>query len=449
MWWAAALLGIAFIGRTYFFETIGGQNWCRAFRQVWSAAAYDLEGNDPYTLTGTMNPPNDDLVAFLYPPFTLPFCKLFALVPLDTAKVIFTTMNVLICLSLGLLTRRALIAQDGAHSPMFSAATAALLTAPVVLSSSTHWGLEDGHFSFLVTLALLAALVAQARQPARPLITAAWLAVASIKVQTMVPFMLLFLRRRDIRTWLFLGLVIIVLLLVAGNPVDLPQRISECLQANATHREPGRSADNSMLNRFSNTLIGFEHVFYRLGMVDRQTITALALTCVLGLGLWLAYLINIQQTLPRGACCSLVSLYSVLFIYHRLYDLSILILPLFYSASRLHTALRPARWCYVWVVAAILLALNAPYGEFLHIQYMQPPSVILRIFVLPSVTYLILSALVALFAAASLETRRGSLPAALTQGEEGLKPTAVLGGQTGSGAGVLAETSGTGAFGIV
>ena len=98
-------------------------------------------------------------------------------------------------------------------------------------------------------------------------------------------------------------------------------------------------------------------------MVHRPTVTVVAMTCVLGLGAWLAY-ISIKRNLPPGVCCSLASLYSMLFIYHRLYDLSILILPLFYSASRLHTTSRPARWCHAWVVAAILLALNAPRGEF-------------------------------------------------------------------------------------
>ena len=429
LWCAAGFLGIAFIARTYFYFTTEPQNWNRAFRQVWAAAAYDLEGNDPYTLTGTMNPPNDHLVAFLYPPFTLPFFKLFALAPWETAKLLLTSMNVLICLSLGLMARRALIAQDGAKAPVLSPAMAALLTAPVFLALSTHFGMQDGHFSFLVTLALLAALTAQACQPARPVRTAAFLTVASIKVQTMVPFMLLFLRRRDFRTWLFLCLMVAALLLVAGNPADLPRRISECLEANATHRVPGQSADNSLLNPFANSLIGFEHVFYRLGMVDRQAIAALAFLCIAVLGFWLAYLINIRTTFPRGAYCSVVALYSMLFIYHRLYDLSILILPLLYSAARLHTASRPARWCYAWVVAAILLALNAPYGEFLQIQYMHPAPAILRILVLPSVTYLILSAMIALVAAASLEARLGLRYSPLTQGEDQARPTAVFAGQ--------------------
>jgi hypothetical protein len=63
--------------------------------------------------------------------------------------------------------------------------------------------------------------------------------------------------------------------------------------------------------------------------------------------------------------------------------------------------------------------------------------------VLPSVTYLVLSAIATLFAAASLEARRGSLQPALTQREEGLEPTALSAGQTGSGASVLVETGET------
>jgi hypothetical protein len=200
-----------------------------------------------------------------------------------------------------------------------------------------------------------------------------------------------------------------------GIPLNCRGNSQHFFDAAAANREPGRTNDNSLLNPLANTNIGLEHVFYRLGLAHPPTVTILALTCTL------AYIINIKQSLPRGACCSLVSLYSMLFVYHRTYDLCTLILPLFYSASRLHTGARPARWCHGWVVAAVLLVLNAPYGEFVRIQIEYPSSQILRIVVLPSVTYLILSAMIALITAASLEAGRFTLRAAPLQRSEALR----------------------------
>jgi hypothetical protein len=428
LWCAAALLGMVFVARTVcFFGDI--ETWPYDFKHLWDAGAYALEGKDPYSIKG-MLPPNDDLPALIYLPSALPFFKLFALAPLSTAWRGWIAVNVLICLSLGFFARRALIAQDGQESAVICPALAAVLSAPVILSLASNFCMDDGHLSFLVTLALLGALTTQMSQPSRPVLTAALLALASLKPQTMLPFLLLFLRRRDFKVWLFLGLMGAALLLAAGDPADLPHKFSAFFEASAANREPGRTNDNSMLNPFANTLFGFEHLFYRLGIAHRQTVTVLAVTCVLGLGAWVAYLINIKGTRPRGACCALVSLYSMLFIYHRLYDLSILILPLFYSASRLHSVSRPARWCHAWVITAILLVLNAPYGEFLRLQTLYSSSAIVRILVLPSATYLILSAMAALIAATALEARRHSAVGSLTPEGKESRPGIAFAGQT-------------------
>jgi hypothetical protein len=415
IWWTAALLGLVFIGRTfYFFQTWESKYWCYDFALLWYSGAHALQGEEPYALqkldpdTWDRKPVNDEdaegLCQLVYPPFALPFFKLFALVPLATAKMIWTTMNVLICLSLGLLARGALLAQDG-DQPMLPPSMAALLTAPVILSLSTHSCLQHGQLAFLVTMALLGALTVQTWQPPRPALTAACLGLASIKPHTMVPFLILFLRSRDIRTWLFLSLIGAALLLAAGDLAELTRRFSAFREAVSSNRGPGRLDDFSLLNEHSYTMMGLEHVFYRIGMVNRPAVTALAFFCTLGIGAWLAYVINRKQPFPRGASCSLVSLYSMLFIYHRLYDLSILILPLLYSASRVNSISRQARWCHAWVIVAILVVLNAPYGELNRFQTLYSSSAIVRIFILPSVTYLIISAVAALYAATSLELR--------------------------------------------
>jgi hypothetical protein len=422
-----ALLALAFIGRTTYLAFYPSEGWGLDFKLLWGAGSYALEGKDPYTFLGLL-PPNQDVPSFHYPPSTIPFFKFAALVSFPTAMTIWTVMNILMCLSFGLMTRRALIAQDGEKAAALTPAMAALLTAPVILSNSLNFGIEGGQTSFLVTFSLLAALIVQGRASPRPALAAAFLALASIKAQTMFPFLLLFLRRGDFRTWLYLCLFVAALTLGAGNPADLPNRIRSMLEGVAAARAPGSVDDFSLLNHFGNSIIGCERPFACLGILDHWAVAALGLACAFGLGAWLTYIITRKQILSRGACCAVVSLYSMVFVYHRLYDLSILIIPLIYSASRLYTASRPARWCYVWVMIAVLLCLNAPYGEFLRIQTLYSSSAILRIGVLPSVTYFILSAIFALVAAAALEARPSTMGAELTQQMEDDKPVGATAG---------------------
>src|ERR1700730_8883625 len=49
VWLSAALLALAFIGRTiYFFQTT--EEWGGSLRHVWLAGSYALHGMDPYTV---------------------------------------------------------------------------------------------------------------------------------------------------------------------------------------------------------------------------------------------------------------------------------------------------------------------------------------------------------------------------------------------------------------
>jgi hypothetical protein len=402
-WWAASVLGLLFLARTaYVFQTT--EEWGHDFTHFWLAGTYGLEGRDPYAVQANA-PPNDDLVCFLYPPHTLPFFWPFALASHPAARVAWTVLNVFLCLSLGFMARLVLGSPGEEQSSTISPALAASLTAPVLLSLSSYFCMLEGQLSFLVTFMILGALATSRFRPDRPAVTALLLFVASVKVQTMAPFMLLFLRRKDLRLWVLLGFLGVAFMVAAGDPADLPRKFAAFFGGNAAHRAPGRPGDNSLQNPFANAMIGFEHVMYRVGVVHPQSASVLALLCTLVLGVWVAYVIRVRRTLSWGACCSLVSFYSMLFVYHRLYDLSILILPLMYSASRLRTPSRPARYCYVWIIVSILFVLNAPYGEFLRIQSLHASSIILRAVLLPSVTYLLLSAMLATVAAASFEAR--------------------------------------------
>ena len=98
--------------------------------------------------------------------------------------------------------------------------------------------------------------------------------------------------------------------------------------------------DFSPANRLSVSIIGIDVILARVGINNRSTIILLTDLALVVLGLSLAHVAARRLDIPRGACCSLVSLYAMLFIYHRDYDLPILILPLIYTRESLWTESR-------------------------------------------------------------------------------------------------------------
>ena len=89
------------------------------------------------------------------------------------------------------------------------------------------------------------------------------------------------------------------------------------------------------------SIIGFEALFYRLGMRDRAMIRDAQYAAVLhdrGVG----YLSRVLEEPAAAAASALVALYSAVFLYHRDYDMVILVLPLVYSVcqARAHACSR-------------------------------------------------------------------------------------------------------------
>ena len=304
---------------------------------------------------------------------------------------------------MGLMARWALTSADGGQHEVVEPGVAALLTAPIILSSGTFLGIDVGSLSFLVTFGLMLAIAVRGRGPGNPALAAAGLAAATIKPQTMIPFLLLFLHRRDRRVCLYLLAFVAGLVLCAVHPADLPRELATMLTSVARLKRLGQVNDYSDSNPHSVNMIGIDRALSCIGFGDRLTImsiNALALAC---LGFWLAYVATWRPVVPRSACCSLVSLYSVLFLYHRNIDLTILIIPLIYSAGRFLSNRGPLRWCYAWVITAVVLSINVPLGLFRRVQGLGPTWGILRAFVLPWSTYLVLSAIAALALATRLE----------------------------------------------
>jgi hypothetical protein len=323
----------------------------RAGRDIW-------EGLDPY------DPARFTKSAFLNPPTAIPLFALFAVVPYRASLIIWTLLNSLFCLALPALARRALYSQEGSFACQSGNNPAAWapprsvmvgLTAALIVSDAFAYGLFVGQLGLLTALALLAALDAQGR--GRRILAGFWLALATIKVSTMSPFLLLFHRRTDLRTWAALVVFCSALCLLAGPPAALPQRLSLTLERIEGLSSPGQVNDYSFQGTQNTSMLGFEHAFYRLGLRNRSAIRILQLTAILALGLWVMGQV-VGNRLPRAALCSLVALYSVVFFYHGIYDTVILTLPLVYCVGRARIEQGRSRWCFAASAISILLVLN-------------------------------------------------------------------------------------------
>ncbi len=320
----------------------------RVGRDLW-------EGLDPYDPARFATDP------FLNPPTALPLFALFALAAYLPSLVVWTLANVLFGLTLPRLTERALSAQARLVASQPAGActwralpprTLAALTSTLLVSDAFSYGLFTGQLGLLTAVALMAALDSQGR--GRPIAAGLWLGLATIKVSTMLPFLLLFLRKPDRRTWITFGLACSAFCVLGGSPALLPRRVSWTLQQIEALSAPGQVNDYSFLGTQNATMIGFDHALYRLGLRNRATIRNLQLIAVGLMGLWLARL-ALSSHWPRPAVCSLVTLYSVLFFYHRNYDTIVLLLPLVYSATRAQTVEGRSRWQFVASSIAIVL----------------------------------------------------------------------------------------------
>jgi hypothetical protein len=312
------------------------------------------EGLNPYA------EPGFHLHPFLNPPTALPLFTLFSFLPRRAGFEIWTALNLLGLAVLPVLTRRMLVGQGrcegGRRPPEMSLCRRVMLglTAALVVSDASFTSLLAGQLGVLTAVLLVAALDAQARQ--RPALAGACLAIATIKVSTMLPFCLLFVRRADRRAWLAMIGTGVVLTALGGSLTELPERLTTLVRRIGEMSRPGAVNDYSYQGTRNANILGFDHALYRLGMRDRPAISAVQTVAVGLLGAWVAWQV-LGERLPRAASCSLVALYAMLFLYHRNYDTVLLVIPLVYSTGRARASRGLAKRLFAASGTAILLVL--------------------------------------------------------------------------------------------
>src|SRR5262249_550145 len=149
-----------------------------------------------------------------------------------------------------------------------SYASVGLLTVAVALSFSCRYGIHLGQLAIVVVLAIMAALRAQAQS--RPVLAGLFLGIASIKAHTMVPFLMLFHRRSDWPTLLVLLALGTASVLLTLPVSELPKTWND-MRANLD--KLNKTINNyEYRNTSSDEIISLAHLFYRLGVRDRNTI---------------------------------------------------------------------------------------------------------------------------------------------------------------------------------
>jgi hypothetical protein len=205
----------------------------------------------------------------------------------------------------------------------------------LTFSDSSLMGFYLGQLSVFVAVMLFAALAAQGT--GRPVWAGVCLSLATVKVGTMLPFLLLFLRKADRWTWVTLIVLVLGFCSLTGRTHELPGRIATIADRIGEFSSPGRVNDYSFEGPRNESIIGLEPLFYRLGLRGRASIRNAQYIGLLMIGAGVAYSVLWGGT-SRPAACALVALYSILFLYHRDYDSVILAMPLVYGACRVRAA---------------------------------------------------------------------------------------------------------------
>lgn len=336
-WWAWTVTGLgllAFVLRTCA-EWPNGTDT----RWFWLAGLDIVAGIDPYRNEFCLTPPTG-----------FPIFYLLALLSFDRALLIWTVLNLGGIAVLVVLARAAIQSAKNSDEWHLSSPAVGVLTAALALSVSCGYGIAVGQMALFTTLMILGAVWARHRE--RPIVAGACLALGTIKIGTLLPFLLLFRRRSDLRAWAVLAAGCLALYLLTSPFLEMPTRLSECLRNIAVAGTPGHM--NNFAHPVCFDVIGFDRAIYFLGIDDRAAVRLGQYAVVLALGVWVAWLVWRRSDLPEAARCSLVAFFAALFLYHRLYDMPILVLPLVYTMGRAQRTTGRQRWFYVASAACVL-----------------------------------------------------------------------------------------------
>ena len=211
-----------------------------------------------------------EIQAFANPPNSFPLFALFAALPRTYSAKIWTIVNVVAAVLLVPLARITLAAQVRGSRIVLPEPSVWALAAIVSLSIPVHFAMNLGQVSIFVAFCLLAALYCQSQHQA--VLAGVFLALATVKPHTAIPILVLYLRKSDLRTWISLAVVTILLTLSTSSISEFPGRIADEMRNVAELSAAGKVNDYSFDNLYDHMIIGFDRTLYCLGLRDRSAI---------------------------------------------------------------------------------------------------------------------------------------------------------------------------------
>jgi hypothetical protein len=292
------------------------------------------------------------------PPTAIPLFALFALTTLPVASAGWYAFNLAALFGILAIAKRVLaVLHPGRVATAWHGEAA--ITVAVALSVASTWGLDAGQLSAWTTLWIYGALLAHAR--GRAAAAGFCLAPATVKIATVLPFLIPSLAWRQWRTWAALGAAVVALPL--AWPSDLVSMAARELRNIAAARQTGLVNDYSFAGPFHDDMLGLEHWLYCLGFRDQALIGGiqLALLAVItALVVWRFR--RRRQPADMALLFALSCTLSCLFLYHRLYDTIILALPLLYCVSGARRSEGVRRMAYLAIAVGLVLVMDFPRG---------------------------------------------------------------------------------------
>lgn len=284
------------------------------------------QGIDPYQAGTWESHP------FLNPPTTLAYFAFLALLPLSWSLFVWSVLDGAMVFGLVFLSNAIFRMHSSEENPYSepNRTDLTLLASALTLSYAAYNHFALGQLGIRVAFLLLLALWAQGR--GKPILAGIGLALATMKIGTMLPFLLLFLRNKDWKTWVSLALSLLLLLVLGFQPWRGLDQCRAMLAWIALLSQPGGINDITLTGPFQESIIGLDHLSYHLGAYDPIWRSRIQLGLICLIGVVLAALIFTNR-LSRNQSIALISLYSVLFLYHRNYDTVIIAPALLYAFS--------------------------------------------------------------------------------------------------------------------
>ncbi len=385
LWGVIALEILGFGWIVFTIKTLPGDAtlFWNAGRAVWSGAS-------PYDGSHILNPP--------------PSLAWYAVLSILPLSAFLTVWRILGAVALGTVT----FAADGALRQIpeeqpwkLSRTELWLLACCLAVSVVTREALACMTSSFLTTFSLFLAfgLRERGRRPAAGVL----LALGTLKITTQLPFLMLFGRKGDRTTWFWMCACGLLLTLLVIRPWNLPREFAINLQNIREEGGPGQVSDYSFENTLNRDFVSLDYAIYHLGVRNRGAVNLLQGAALVGLGSWVGRQLFRRPRLPRAAECSLVCCFSAVFLYHRLYDMTILAIPIVFMTGRALGERGPDRWIYrfgalglVWVWHLRINHLNALAA------YALRPGLLPRLaemIILPQATWILMAVMLALVTA--------------------------------------------------